>query len=312
MRTMITTTTLAYIISAGVALAVSLYSLIGTSQEPQPVLVDKSPVTGANVTPLERAARIARAGGVDPAYVDMLLADSTTAFDAKYVKSNVTNFASKADYSHNFSAEAVRSVREFVKQHDSTLKAANERFGVPPNVIGALMWVETKHGRITGKHHVPSVYMSVLLCSEPEFVESNTQIVLKAKNLDSTRHDSVFASIEKRAQRKVNWATSQLKALATIQKNKTMNTLALYGSWAGAFGYTQFLPSSYLSWAADGTNDGLIDLYQFDDAIYSVANYLATNGWGPTDAEQRKAVHHYNNSDDYVNAVLKLAKMSSE
>ena len=312
MRIMIPATTLAYIVSAGVAITVSLFGYLHTQQEP--TQEDRSPLTGVSATPLERAARIARAGGVDSAYIELLLADSLTAFNAKYVKNNVTNFASasKADYSHNFTPEAVSNVREFVQSHDSTLQLAKQRFGVPPNVIAALMWVETKHGRITGKHHVPSVYLSVLLSSEPEYLESNTQVVLKAKELDSTKHDSIYASIEKRAQRKVTWATSQLKALATIQKNKTMNTLVLRGSWAGAFGYTQFLPSSYLSWAADGTSDGLIDLYVFGDAIFSVANYLDRAGWGSSDEQQRKAIHHYNNSDDYVNAVLKLARMSSE
>lgn len=308
---MISATTITYLLSAGLTIAISLFGILNTNVE-QPVMADKSPVTGANLTPLERAARIARAGGVDSSYLEMLLADSVTAFDAKYVKSNVTNFASKADYSHNFTTESVNNVRSFVKTHDSVLQRAYKQYGVPPNIIGALMWVETKHGRITGKHHVPSVYLSVLLCGEPEFVESNTQIVLNAKSLDSSKHDSVFKYLEQRAKKKIGWATSQLKALATIQKNKTMNTLTLRGSWAGAFGYTQFLPSSYLSWAADGSDDGLINLYEFDDAIFSVANYLSTNGWGITDAEQRKAVHHYNNSDDYVNAVLKLAKMSAE
>jgi membrane-bound lytic murein transglycosylase B len=309
---MIPPTTLAYLLSAAVAVAVSLIGFSGREQNTATESIDRSPRTGVNLPPLERAARIARGGGVDSSYIELLLADSLTAFDAKYVKNNVTNFASKADYSHNFTAEAVSNVRDFLRRHDSTLRLAQRKFDVPPNVIAALMWVETKHGRITGKHHVPSVYLSVLLSSEPEYLESNTQIVLKAKELDSTKHDSVYTSVEKRAQRKVTWATSQLKALAAIQKNKTMNTLTLRGSWAGAFGYTQFLPSSYLSWAADGTSDGLIDLYVFGDAIFSVANYLNRAGWGASDEQQRKAIHHYNNSDDYVNAVLKLAKMSSE
>ncbi|MBM4179338.1 MAG: hypothetical protein FJ211_08410 [Ignavibacteria bacterium] len=308
---MISATTFTYLVSAGIAITISLFGLFNTTVE-QPVVADKSPVTGVNLTPLERAARIARSGGVDSSYIELLLADSLTAFDAKYVKNNVTNFASKADYSHNFTAESVQNVHAFVKTHDSVLQRAYKRYGVPPNVVGALMWVETKHGRITGKHHVPSVYLSVLLCGEPEYVESNTQVVLNAKSLDSSKHDSVYKYLEQRAKKKINWATSQLKALATIQRNKTMNTLTLRGSWAGAFGYTQFLPSSYLSWAADGSDDGLINLYEFDDAIFSVANYLSTNGWGTSEAEQRKAVHHYNNSDDYVNAVLKLAKMSAE
>lgn len=298
------------LLSAGAAVAISLFALL--QQPSEPANLDKSPRTGANVVPIERAARRAREGGVDSAYIEALLRDSMTNFNPKYVKNNVTNFASKADYSHNFSEEAISNVQSFVKAHDSTFRRAVARFGVPAKVIAALMWVETKHGRITGKHHVPSVYLSVLLSSEPEFIDTNTNIVMNAKQLDSTKYDSVRTSVEQRAKRKVSWALTQLKALATIQQNKTLNTLELRGSWAGAFGYTQFLPSSYLSWATDATGDGLIDLYRFDDAIFSVANYLHRAGWGASDEQQRKAIYHYNNSDDYVNAVLKLSKLSKD
>jgi membrane-bound lytic murein transglycosylase B len=49
-----------------------------------------------------------------------------------------------------------------------------------------------------------------------------------------------------------------------------------------------------------------------NDAVFSVANYLKTNGWGETEDEQRKAVFHYNNSSAYVDAVLKLAELIKE
>ena len=71
---------------------------------------------------------------------------------------------------------------------------------------------------------------------------------------------------------------------------------------------SQFLPSSYLSWAVDGDSNGAIDLNDIDDAMYSVANYLKCNGWGKTTSQQRAAVYHYNNSNAYVDAVLTLAQ----
>jgi membrane-bound lytic murein transglycosylase B len=294
--------------AAVVALVISLTSL---TQDPT-AGSDRSPKTGAETHPLARAAKIAIDNGVSKEYVDLLMQDSTTAFDEKYVRTNVTNFATKPDYSHNWSSEAVSNVRDFLMRNKTVLHRADSIHGVPPQIIGALLWVETKHGRFTGKHHVPSVYLSLLLSNEASFVESNTLLVMKNRSIDSSKIDSVRGSVQKRADRKVNWAIQQLKALQSIQQRRTMNTLTLRGSWAGAFGLTQFLPSSYLSSAADGNDDGLIDLYQLDDAVFSVANYLDRAGWGKTPEQQRKAIHHYNNSDDYVNAVMKLAGLASE
>jgi len=290
--------------------ATLLLSLVTFTQETS-TGDDRSPKTGASAHPLARAAQVAVDRGVDKAYIELLMGDSMTLFDEKYVRTNVTNFATKPDYSHNWSAEAVSNVREFLEKYQSVLHRADSVHGVPPSIIGALLWVETKHGRVTGKHHVPSVYLSVLLSNEPEFIESNTLLVMKNKAIDSSKIDSVRQSVTKRAERKVTWAAQQLKALHAIQQRKTMNTITLRGSWAGAFGLTQFLPSAYVSSAADGNDDGTIDLYQIDDAVFSVANYLDRAGWGSSAEQQRKAIHHYNNSDDYVNAVMKLASLAT-
>jgi membrane-bound lytic murein transglycosylase B len=86
-----------------------------------------------------------------------------------------------------------------------------------------------------------------------------------------------------------------------------MNVVDLRGSWAGAFGYPQFLPSSYLKWAVDGDNDGDIDLYTIADAAFSIGNYLKSNGWSVKPSARKNAIHHYNNSDAYVKAVYTLA-----
>ncbi|MFN4985352.1 MAG: hypothetical protein ACK5GI_04320, partial [Ignavibacteria bacterium] len=73
---MISATTLTYLLSAGAAIAISLFGYLGLQQDS--TQADRSPLTGVNITPLERAARVARAGGVDSAYIELLLADSLT------------------------------------------------------------------------------------------------------------------------------------------------------------------------------------------------------------------------------------------
>jgi membrane-bound lytic murein transglycosylase B len=62
--------------------------------------------------------------------------------------------------------------------------------------------------------------------------------------------------------------------MSEIEKKYNINFNDINGSWAGAFGIPQFLPSSFLKFAVDGNGDGVIDLFDMEDAIYSVGNYL--------------------------------------
>ena len=269
---------------------------------------DRTPSSSPGVTYLSRAARIAREHGVDSVFVASLLRSPQTSFNDRFVRMNVTNYAQKTDYSHNHNERGVRKVREFTAMHDTVLNRIDSLYGVPPYVVAALLWVESKHGTVLGKYHVASVYLSVLLSCEPEFVEQNTLAVMVGMGRDSTKLDSIKRYVEQRAVKKTKWAADQIKALRVIDQRGILDAYTLYGSWAGAFGMSQFLPSSYLSWAVDGDNNGVIDLNDIDDAMYSVANYLKCNGWGQTSSQQRAAVYHYNNSSAYVDAVLTLAR----
>jgi len=244
---------------------------------------------------LRRAAQIVRASGVDSAFIEDLLAQPETSFNEDFARINVTNYAVKVDYSHNYNAPSIR------------LTVCEHTYGVQREVVAAILWVETKYGRILGKHHVPSVFLSVVLCREPEFIERNVEKVIAGEPLDTAGVDSVRRLIRQKADRKVRWAIDQLRSLSDMQRRGVINVHKLYGSWAGAFGLTQFLPSSYQRWAQDGDGDGTIDLYAIQDAVHSVANYLRSNGWGTTPASHRSAIFHYNNSTAYVDAVLTLA-----
>ncbi len=294
-----------FVVCSYVLLAVALTSIACRAQHGGGDDLLPAPTVGQ--THLSRAVQRARALGVDSAFLAGVVQAPGTAFDEKYVRVNVTNYASKPDYSFNLTPQSVEKVRAFLTKHDSLLRRADSIYGVPREVIASLLWVESKHGVVLGKNHVVSVYLSTLLASDSEFVAKNTASVMTSQKIDSTKIDSVRAAILKRAERKVRWSAEQLKALQEIHRRRTMNVHTLQGSWAGAFGMPQFIPSSYLSWAADGNNDGIIDLNDLNDAVVSVANYLRKNGWGSAESQQRAAVHHYNNSNAYVDCVLTLA-----
>ena len=80
--------------------------------------------------------------------------------------------------------------------------------------------------------------------------------------------------------RRKDLGENELLAVADILKNNDATREMLIGSWAGAMGHTQFMPSSYLKWAIDGDNDGKRNIWGDDnDALASTINYLASVGW---------------------------------
>ncbi len=266
----------------------------------------------AGSTDLQGAIAKARHHGIDSAFLSQVTNVADAAFVAKAVRINITNFAKAPDYSWSWNSASVASVKDFMKANDTLLNSAQRKYRVAKEVIASILWIESRCGKITGTYHVPSVFLSVLMSNDSVNVDESVARVLSSQNLDSSKADSIRTLIVKRAERKANWARKELLTLQNIHRRKVMDVPNLHGSWAGAFGFPQFLPSSYNAWAVDGNGDGVIDLYNVADAAKSIGNYLHTNGWGRTTQQHRKAVYHYNNSKDYVDAVFKLAKLLSK
>ena len=86
------------------------------------------------------------------------------------------------------------------------------------------------------------------------------------------------------------------------------------GSYAGAFGFGQFIPSSFTRYAIDFDEDGVREPYDWPDVLGSIANYLRKNGYNANsvnydkDGDIWKSVYAYNHADNYVMAVLELTE----
>lgn len=109
-----------------------------------------------------------------------------------------------------------------------------------------------------------------------------------------------------------NFAKRELTNFLTLTKKNRIDTFAVKGSTAGAFGIPQFIPSSFQTFAVDGNGDKKIDLFNNADAILSVGNYLKKNGWGKTEEEKRQAIYSYNHDEGYVNAVMAYGQAIEE
>lgn len=220
---------------------------------------------------------------------------------------NVLLFLRKFDdHGVQVSKSAARTIKAFMSQNKKALEGAEKDHGVKPSVVATLLWLESRHGENQGKFHVPSVYVHLLQAPRKEVVK-----YLKENTGQFTPHvgPPELKKIEDRTKSKSEWALEELRALQKMYKVDKELVRNLRGSFAGAFGMPQFIPSSYAKWARTSRKRKAPDLARAVDSIHSVAYYLKDNGWKKNrEKTYVPALLKYNNSLDYANAILKLAK----
>jgi membrane-bound lytic murein transglycosylase B len=135
---------------------------------------------------------------------------------------------------------------DFWRSHADALERAEREFGVPPEIIVAIIGVETYYGRYTGNYRVIDA-LTTLAFDYP---------------------------------RRADFFRSELKQFLLLAREERIPPLEPKGSYAGAIGLPQFMPSSLRAYALDFDSDGRVDLASdAEDAIGSVAHYLARHGW---------------------------------
>jgi membrane-bound lytic murein transglycosylase B len=115
--------------------------------------------------------------------------------------------------------------------------------------------------------------------------------------------------IEDLMQKRSEWAYKEVRALVAYVRKHHLDMTAIPGSYYGAIGYCQFMPTNIEPYGVDSDGKGMIDLFAMSDAIASVANYLAKHGWKPgmSREAQHKVLRTYNHVDIYPNTILALA-----
>jgi membrane-bound lytic murein transglycosylase B len=229
---------------------------------------------------------------------------------------NVLGFLRTADYSGHLTSEATEQCRKFMNEHLTALLDAEAEYGVPKEVVTSLLWVETRHGRNLGKFSTPAVYLNLAMADHPAMVRQTTELMLEEVGSDHPRLKEYRQKIRERSKSKAKWAIDQLIALSKMQRKLGGEVMNTRGSYAGAFGWPQFIPASYLSWAKQAksplASNAHPNLFDASDAIHSVAHYLKAHGWqtGKKDTPEarREALFGYNKSTDYVETILTLAE----
>lgn len=147
---------------------------------------------------------------------------------------------------HFLTQQRIKQGADFWTKHQHTLALAQKKYGVDPSVIIAILGVETLYGQNKGHYSVLDALYTLSFFYPP----------------------------------RASFFTNELAQYLVMCHNQHISPYSINGSYAGAFGMPQFMPSSYRAYGIDFSHNHHIDLmHDTNDVIMSVANYLAKAGW---------------------------------
>ncbi|MEO8445406.1 MAG: lytic murein transglycosylase B, partial [Gammaproteobacteria bacterium] len=195
-------------------------------------------------------SELAQNDGFEPSYL-------TTIFKGMETKQSIIDAMSRpaekvkpwSEYRSIFlTPRRISAGVDFFREHETRLRQISAKTGVPAEIIAAILGVETFYGTRTGNYRALDSLATLAFDYPPR---------------------SAFFR-------------SELRQLFLLAREEQLNIGALTGSYAGALGPPQFIPSSYRAYAVDGNGDGRRDLLQnWDDIMASIANYFARHDWQP-------------------------------
>lgn len=167
--------------------------------------------------------------------------------------------------------------RVFLAEHRDELKRAEAKYGVPAEIITAIIGVETSYGGNKGSYPVIDALYTLAFA----YPRTDDPAKLAREN----QREAFFRD--------------ELAQLFALGKTEGFDISTLKGSYAGAMGWGQFMPSSYRGYALDGDGDGKRDLFNdLDDVFASVANYFVKKGgWQPGGPVMQRAVRDASAAD---------------
>ena len=195
---------------------------------------------------------------VEPDYIERVL-------DGAQIRESILTAMSRPaeakpwkDYRPIFVTDArISAGRAFLAEHREALEKVEAQYGVPPEIIVSILGVETSYGRNTGSYPVVEALYTLAFA----YPRTNEPGKIAREN----RREAFFRD--------------ELAQVFALGKETGLDITTLTGSYAGAMGWGQFMPSSYRDFAVDGNGDGTIDLFNsLDDVFASVANYFVEKG----------------------------------
>ncbi len=154
------------------------------------------------------------------------------------------------------SAKRIKNGRTMRGRYPTMLSRVENIYGVPPHVILAFWGMESNYGEYRAAHRLKDAFFTLMY---------------------DGRRETFFGN--------------QLLSLMKTADQNGLDINDIYGSWAGAMGHFQFIPTTLASYGVDGNGDGKIDIiHSVGDAMYSAGNYLHKLGWNPNERIVRRVV----------------------
>lgn len=226
-------------------------------------------------------AKILEGKGVSRAFIRKAFAHDSLKIHAEIVE-RFANPAENLDYERYrkifIKDSRIVAGRNFYLDNKDLVDSVSHRYGVEKYLLLSIAGVESNFGENHRSYSVFNAYYTI------------------------------FHKIPRRS----SWAAEQLAEFLEYCYRDSVETQSIHGSYAGAFGYGQFIPGSFNRFAVDFDNDGLRAHDQWPDVLASIANYLVMNGYEKgsvnyaPDSPNWKSIYAYNHSNHYVRVVIEL------
>ena len=262
--------------------------------------------TGATVeTPTRPFASVQKrliADGFEPLRIKQLYSRPQVSFEADGVILLFTYKEAQVNYGQFTNKWSIRKANQYLQDNIADLTRIENEYGVDKKVITAILLVETGLGASVGTRSTLNTLSTMAALKDPLVRNKLWDLIPESKKISRKK-------FEQKASSRSNWAYKELKAFLEYTSREGFDPTAIPGSFAGAVGIAQFMPTSIIAYGKDGNNDGMVDMLNHADSMASIANFLKSHGWRPKQSRKRaeKIIYHYNHSSYYVSTILKIS-----
>ena len=242
------------------------------------------------------------ADGFDPAKIKRLYSHPQVFFEADGVILLFTYREARVDYGQFTNDWSIRKAKAYIQKNEADLARIEKAYGVDKKIITAILLVETGLGASVGTRLTLNTLSTMAALTDPLVRSQLWDLIPDSKKVSRKK-------FERRADARSKWAYEELKAFLKYTSQEGLDPASIPGSFAGAVGVAQFMPTNILAYGKDGNDDGMVDMLNHADSMASIANFLKSHGWRPGQSRKKaaKIIYHYNHSNYYVNTILKIS-----